>query len=76
MAGLKPQHWKRLQRVFEVVGFRVERIRGDHVVMSRPGVARPIVLPRYRDVGADIILANLRTAGISRERYLEILKRC
>ena len=42
--------------------------------MSKPGIARPVVIPKYAEVGRDIIQSNMRTAGISRERYLQLLK--
>jgi len=33
-------------------------------------VARPLIIPRYDSVGKDIILALIRTAGITREAFL------
>ncbi len=42
--------------------------------MNKPGVARPIVIPKYDRVDVDIIKSNLRTAQISREEYFELLK--
>ena len=75
MPRLAPQPWKNLKRVFELAGFREERTSGDHICMVKDGVARPIVIPKYAAVGRDIILANLRTAGLSRERYLELLSK-
>jgi len=41
--------------------------------MVKTGVARPIVIPKYGSVGLDIILANIRTAGLSRRDYLRLL---
>lgn len=32
-----------------------------------------MVIPRYREISEDIILNNLRTAGIDRQTYLELL---
>lgn len=75
MSRLVPQHWKTLKRVFELDGFREERTSGDHICMAKAGVARPVVIPKYRAVGPDIIHANLRTAGLTRERYLKLLSR-
>ena len=75
MSRLTPQSWKRLKRVFELAGFQEERTSGDHICMVKAGVARPIVIPKYDAVGLDIILANLRTAGLSRRDYLKLLAR-
>jgi hypothetical protein len=38
-------------------------------------VLRPVVIPEYREIARDIIRANMRTVGMSRERYLELLKK-
>ena len=43
--------------------------------MIKAGLARPIVIPKYSEVGLDIILANIRTAGLSRRDYLRLLER-
>ena len=75
MARLTPQPWHVLQKVFELDGFVVERVAGSHVVLTKPGVLRPVVLPSYDEVGLDIIRANMRTAGMSRTRYLGLLAR-
>lgn len=40
----------------------------------KPGVLRPVIIPKYREIGLDIIKSNMRTAGMSRDRYLELLK--
>ena len=41
--------------------------------MPKPGVARPVVIPKYPEVGRVIILSNMRTAGMSRAWYLQLL---
>ena len=74
MSRITSTDWRTLVKVFEAAGFRTDRIAGSHVVMTKLGVARPVVVPKYPDVGRDIILSNLRTADISRDRYFELLK--
>jgi predicted RNA binding protein YcfA (HicA-like mRNA interferase family) len=59
--------------VFEADGFHLVREQGDHMVFTKPGVIRPIVIPRYPAVPVFIIKNNLRSAGMSRERYFELL---
>jgi len=76
MAKITPVSWKTLQCVFEKDGFMHVRTEGDHMVFTKPGVLRPIVIPKYQNIPVFIIKNNLRAAGISRERYLELLKRC
>ena len=74
MSRITPTHWRTLVKVFEAAGFHTDRIAGSHVIMTKPGVARAVVVPKYPEVGRDIILSNLRTADISRERYFELLR--
>lgn len=64
-----------LGKVFEKSGFKCVRTDGDHFVYTRPGVIRPVVIPDRKEVPVFIIKNNLRTAGISREQYFELLKK-
>ncbi len=44
--------------------------------MEKPGVARPLIIPRYDEVGVDIILNLIRTSGITRDAFFALLDRC
>jgi predicted RNA binding protein YcfA (HicA-like mRNA interferase family) len=71
---ITPIPYQRLVKVFELEGFTVQRQKGDHLILTRPGVRRPVVIKTSpREVPVTHILTNLRTAGISRERYFELL---
>ena len=74
MPALRPVHFQRLIRVFERDGFRFDRQEGDHRVYVKAGVRRPIVIPMYHAVPLFIIKNLLRTSGMSRERYFELLQ--
>jgi predicted RNA binding protein YcfA (HicA-like mRNA interferase family) len=55
-------------------GFSVQRQKGDHLILTKPGVKRPVVIKTSpRLVPVTHILTNLRTAEISRDRYFELL---
>jgi predicted RNA binding protein YcfA (HicA-like mRNA interferase family) len=60
--------------VFEQDGFRFDRQEGDHRVYVKAGVRRPIVISMYRAVPVFVIKNLLRTSGMSRERYFELLQ--
>jgi hypothetical protein len=47
---------------------------GSHCAYTKPGINRPVIIPAYDEIGQDIILSNLRTAGISRESYFKRLE--
>jgi len=73
---ITPIHYRRLVRVFELDGFTVMRQKGDHLILTKPGVSRPVVIKTSpRNVPVTHIMTNLRTAGISRDRYFELLQR-
>ena len=73
MPKLSPVSYKKLVRVFELDGFRFLREEGDHMVFTKPGVLRPVVIPMYSQVPVFIIKNNLRTAGMTRDRYFQLL---
>lgn len=69
-----PIHYSLLIKVFELDGFSVRRSKGDHIIMTKPGVKRPLVIktsPRLAPVTH--IRTNMSTAGMSRERYFKLL---
>jgi hypothetical protein len=50
------------------------REEGDHILMNRADLDRPIVIPKYQEVGIDIIQSNLRSARMNRKEYFRLLK--
>ena len=69
-----PIHYSLLIRVFEHDGFSIRRRKGDHVIMTKPGINRPLVIKASpKLVPVTHIRTNMTTAGMSRERYFEIL---
>jgi hypothetical protein len=46
------------------------------MVFTKRDVLRPIVIPKYKQVPVFIIRNNLRSAGMNRERYFELLELC
>jgi predicted RNA binding protein YcfA (HicA-like mRNA interferase family) len=73
---IAPVHWKVLECVFLKAGFAFERQSGDHRAYVKPGCLRPVIIPTYKEVDVDIILANLRTANLTRNDYFLLLKEC
>jgi predicted RNA binding protein YcfA (HicA-like mRNA interferase family) len=54
-------------------GFEVVRQKGSHVSLQRTGLLRPVVVPLHRELSDGVVTSCLKTAGISRKRYLELL---
>lgn len=61
----------------EHAGFYVKRTRGDHKIMRHKtrNLARPVIVPMYRELPDGVVSNNLRTAGISRKDYAILLGR-
>ncbi len=74
MPALRPVPYTTLVRIFERDGFAFRRQHGDHLIYTKPGVKRPLVIPSYPEVPVFIIKNLLRTAGMSRERYFDLLQ--
>jgi predicted RNA binding protein YcfA (HicA-like mRNA interferase family) len=74
MPKLVPVPTQKLIKVFQKAGFSVVRSEGDHFVLIKPGVLRPLVVPLRKDVPVFIIRNCLRSAGMSREEYFRLLR--
>jgi len=70
---ITPTDWKTQIRIFELHGCQYKRKKGSHHVMTCPNAMRAVVIPEYDEIDADIIKNNMRTAGMSREEYFELL---
>jgi predicted RNA binding protein YcfA (HicA-like mRNA interferase family) len=73
MPKLTVEHWRTVEAVFLAAGYRFARQVGSHRHYVKAGSARPVTIPAYREVPVHIIQNNLKTAGISRDGYFEIL---
>jgi predicted RNA binding protein YcfA (HicA-like mRNA interferase family) len=76
MPKFTPVDWKTLERIFVAAGFQFSRQEGSHRSYVRQGAARPVVIPTYSEVPVFIIRNNLKTAGISRDEYFQLLEKC
>lgn len=80
MPKLSPVHYRILACVlacvFEKDGFALVREEGDHLIYTKRGILRPIVIPKYKSIPVFIIKNNLRSGGITRDRYFELFQQC
>jgi predicted RNA binding protein YcfA (HicA-like mRNA interferase family) len=73
MPKIKPVHWKELEKVFLASLFRFVRQEGSHRAYTKPGISRPVIIPAYTEVPVAVIRNSLKTAGISRDVFFELL---
>lgn len=65
--------WQELERICLLLGCQRARIKGDHLVMTRPGMARPVIIKMDRDLGEDIVRSNMRTLGVEKKQFEALL---
>ncbi len=73
---ITPVHYETLIKIFELDGFVVQRQKGDHIIMTKAGIKRPLVIKTSpRLVPVTHIRTNMTTAGMTRERFFELLEK-
>ncbi|MBI3014359.1 MAG: type II toxin-antitoxin system HicA family toxin [Candidatus Tectomicrobia bacterium] len=73
MPKITPTHWSVQEKIFQADGFIFVRQEGSHRAYIKPGIPRPVIIPVYREVPVSIIRNNMKTAGMTRERYFSLL---
>lgn len=73
MPRLEPIHYGKFCKFLEYVGCAFKRQKGSHLIYVRDDLIRPIVVPAKKNLSRTVILSNLKTLGIDREKYLRIL---
>ena len=74
MPKINPIPATKLRKLFEKAGFMCVRVEGDHFIYTKKRVARPVVIPNWKEIPVFIIKNNLRTAGMSRDEYFAFLE--
>lgn len=76
MRKIVPISYQTLVRGFELDGFVVKRMRGDYIIMTKSGIKRPLVIRTSpKAVPVTHIRTNMTTAGMTRERFFELLEK-
>lgn len=68
---MRPVKWKQLVEVCESEGCRFDRQKGDHYIMTKPGLFRPVVIPRKNNLKEDVVLSVARTIGLTKKQIEE-----
>jgi predicted RNA binding protein YcfA (HicA-like mRNA interferase family) len=76
MPRITPVSWKILECIFLKAGFKFVRQIGDHRTYVKKGVSRPVIIPTYKEIDLDIIMSNMRSAGMTRKEYFRFLSLC
>jgi len=73
MSEINSIHWRKFEKFLLENGCRFKREKGDHRIYWKPGLNRPVVIPRDKTLPAFIVLNNLRILGVSREEFLKVI---
>jgi hypothetical protein len=73
MEGAGKVSWKRFQKFLLRVDCQFKSQESRHIKYKKPGLLRPIIVPKVDELPDFIILNNLRTLGISKEKFLEMI---
>ncbi len=75
MPKITPVNWKTLMEIFRLHGCIYKRKKGSHHILKHPDALRAVVIPEYNEIDVEIIKNNMRTVGMSREEYFELLEK-
>ncbi len=76
MPRLTPVDWRVLECIFKKAGFEPIRDSSNHRILEKESFPRPIIIPKYNEVGLDIIKSNMRSANMTRDDYFSYLSKC
>jgi predicted RNA binding protein YcfA (HicA-like mRNA interferase family) len=71
---VKRARWQELVKVCLLSGWVEDRTKGDHLIMTKPGTARPVVIKMDRNLGEDLIQSVKRAAGLSTQEFHSLLE--
>jgi len=62
-------------RALECAGFEIDHQTGSHVVLRRASDGCRVVVPWHnRDLGRGLTLRIVKSAGLTRDKFVELLK--
>lgn len=61
-------------KALERKGWRVHRSKGSHYAMEHPDFEPTIVVPRHKELRPGTLNKILKSADVSREEFLKLLK--
>jgi len=66
---------RQVVQALERAGFEIDHQSGSHVVMWRASDNRRVVVPWHsRDLGRGLTLRIIKSAGLTRDEFIQLLK--
>ena len=68
--------WKRFEKYLLSFGCEFKGQKGtSHRKYKKAGLLRPVIVPHENDLPTLVIMSNLRTLGVSKEDFIEAMKK-
>ena len=68
--------WQTLKCIFEKVGFEYKSQGPNNIILEKENFSRPIIIPKFKDVGVKNIALNIRIAKMTKDKYFLYLNEC
>jgi predicted RNA binding protein YcfA (HicA-like mRNA interferase family) len=73
MAGLPSVSGERAVRVFEKAGWIIDRQRGSHVILIKPGNPASLSVPQHRELAPGTLRSLIRASGMTVTQFADLL---
>ena len=73
MAGLPSVSGERAVRVFEKAGWIIDRQRGSHVILIKPGNPASLSVPQHRELAPGTLRSLIRASGMTVKQFADLL---
>jgi predicted RNA binding protein YcfA (HicA-like mRNA interferase family) len=60
-------------KAFQQAGWRMDRQRGSHVIMLKPGSMSSLSIPQHKELAPGTLRALIRASGMTVEEFLKLL---
>ena len=67
--------WKQFEKFLLREGYQFKSVEGGHSKYKKPGLARPVIVPRHKKIPEFVIMTNLRTMGMTKEYFVKKMKK-
>jgi predicted RNA binding protein YcfA (HicA-like mRNA interferase family) len=71
---MKRATWQELKKLCELCGWVEDRMKGDHLIMVKPGAARPVVIKMDKELGERLIQSVKRSAALTTDGFHALLE--
>lgn len=72
---MQPFKWNDLVKISKSEGYKYDRTKGSHYIMTKEGAPLPIVIPKRKELDEFIVFGVAERLGLDRQEMLERLNK-